>query len=309
MNEKIQEIRERIINYREEVIAGSRTSILQGKFSARHSSKFYVFMAFLTVFGTFFFLTSRLMFSDDSPINDSGIGLESAVKIGDTQVEIYSKSYNQKTGYAEIIFTTTNEETNTSREYQSYVGEKKNNVALDSKLLHLFDDYYLLQVENIPRNWRTLVIDFGYVDEKIDLTKDVNITENKEPKNQQTVFYIDYRKIENDDNLAKKKSISYVAELTEKRIQEIISQRNSMLDLEEKLEDEITKVEKKIEENEGELPYQIGEDKEKLVQANEKLEKEKEKYRSAIEEYQKTREELEEKRLSLIERNKEATKK
>lgn len=310
---KMNELIERIETFREDFQKGhfQKSKVKQKR--AKLSPIIYRGMFLLTIVGTLFFFSSRLLFEDDRPIIDSGIGGKSSQTIGSDTVQIYQRTYNPKTNYMEVIFLTSRNETSVNRAYQAFVGSVKEGnkgVALASKLEPLYDNYYLLTIPEVPQKWTTLLIDFGYSEKEINVNPTYNqegemVFEDTEEVNQ-TVFYIDYRKVKNSSQLKKKKLNDYVIELTEKDIEKAIEERKNLQDSIQKIETEIEKTKSKILENETSMEYLTAGEKEEIENANKQLSSQIDSYSNAIEEAQKQIEVIEERRQKLIDRNQSA---
>lgn len=310
---KMKELIERIETFRDDFQKGQskKTKVKQKR--AKLSPIIYQGMFLFTIIGTLFFFTSRLLFEDDSPIIDSGFGVESSQTIGNDTVQIYQRTYNPETNYMEIIFLTSRNETSVNREYQAFAGSVKEGnkgVALESKLEPLFDNYYLLTIPELPKKWTTLLIDFGYSEKEINVNPTYNqegemVFEDQEEVNQ-TVFYIDYRKVKNSTQLKKKTLNDYVIDLTEKDIEKTIEERKNLKDSIQKIETEIEKTKSKITENEASTEYLTAREKEEIENANKQLNSQIDSYYKAIEEAKKQIEIVEEHRQKLIDRNQSA---
>lgn len=162
MNEKINSFKERLENFRDRVQSGEKKSNKWKKIWQNYSSKLYLFMGVLTIFFYCFFAFSRNFFEDDSPLKDSGVGQESVTKIGSSEVTILSREVNEKTGYAELFLYVDDGKDLVNKEYVVFAGEVSKQQSVKAKLVPLIDNYYLVQLKNIPKKWQLLAIDFGY---------------------------------------------------------------------------------------------------------------------------------------------------
>ncbi|EGP4986326.1 coiled-coil domain-containing protein [Enterococcus faecium] len=303
--DKILELKEKILDYREQVQSKSRSKSKLSKKVEKNSSRLYVFLFVLTIVGYLFFFFSRNIFVDDSPIIDSGTGTMSTQKIGDINVQVLSREINPSNHYGEFLFEVEGDQLNTNREFQAVVSEEKNKTQLKSKLMKIYDNYYVLQVETIPLDWKNLVVDFGYVETDLADFDLENSTKQKE-KTLQTTFNFDYRKVKETNDLEKKSKQDYVIEMTQEQIEQTLKTRNKADKTIEELTEETKKIDQKIRENREEIEYKTGEEKEEYEQANQRLESQKQKYEDKIKEINETKKSLEEKRQKLIEKNREA---
>lgn len=310
---KIKELFERIETFRDDFQKGQAQKSKVKQKRGKLSPIIYQGMFLLTLVGTLFFFSSRLLFEDDSPIIDSGFGVESSQKIGNDTVQVYQRTYNPETNYMEVIFLTSRNETGVNREYQAFAGSVKEGnkgIALESKLEPLYDNYYLLTIPEVPKKWTTILIDFGYSEKNISVNPTYNqegemVFEDQEEVNQ-TSFTIDYRKVRTSTKLEKKNVNAYIVELTEKDIEKAIEERKKLTESIEKIEKEIEKTQSKIRENEVSTEYLTEREKEEIENANKQLNGQIDSYNKAIEETQNQIELVEERRQKLIARNQEA---
>ncbi|GAB7306724.1 coiled-coil domain-containing protein [Enterococcus gallinarum] len=310
---KIKELFERIETFREDFQKGQAQKSKVKQKRAKLSPIIYQGMFLLTLVGTLFFFSSRLLFEDDSPIIDSGVGAESSQKIGNDTVQIYQRTYNPETNYMEVIFLTSRNETSVNRAYQAFAGSVKEGnkgIALESKLEPLYDNYYLLTIPEVPKKWTTILIDFGYSEKNVSVNPTYNqegemVFEDQEEVNQ-TSFNIDYRKVQTNSTLKKRNVNDYVLELTEKDIEKVIEERKKLKESIKKIESEIEKTKSKIIENETSTEYLTEGEKEEIENANKQLNSQIDSYQKAIEEAQKQIEVVEERRQKLIDRNQAA---
>ncbi|MBO6420060.1 coiled-coil domain-containing protein [Enterococcus gallinarum] len=310
---KIKELFERIETFRDDFQKGQAQKSKVKQKRAKLSPIIYQGMFLLTLVGTLFFFSSRLLFEDDSPIIDSGVGAESSQKIGNDTVQIYQRTYNPETNYMEVIFLTSRNETSVNREYQAFAGSVKEGnkgIALESKLEPLYDNYYLLTIPEVPKKWTTILIDFGYSEKNISVNPTYNqegemVFEDQEEVNQ-TSFNIDYRKVQTNSTLKKRNVNDYVLELTEKDIEKVIEERKKLKESIKKIESEIEKTKSKIIENETSTEYLTEGEKEEIENANKQLNSQIDSYQKAIEEAQKQIEAIDERRQKLIDRNQAA---
>lgn len=310
---KIKELFERIETFRDDFQKGQAQKSKVKQKRAKLSPIIYQGMFLLTLVGTLFFFSSRLLFEDDSPIIDSGVGAESSQKIGNDTVQIYQRTYNPETNYMEVIFLTSRNETSVNREYQAFAGSVKEGnkgIALESKLEPLYDNYYLLTIPEVPKKWTTILIDFGYSEKNISVNPTYNqegemVFEDQEEVNQ-TSFNIDYRKVQTNSTLKKRNVNDYVLELTEKDIEKVIEERKKLKESIKKIESEIEKTKSKIIENETSTEYLTEGEKEEIENANKQLNSQIDSYQKAIGEAQKQIEAIDERRQKLIDRNQAA---
>lgn len=284
------------------------------QFGKRNEARFYYFMVFLTVGGFLFILFSRQLFGDDSAITDAGTGQKSAVSVGASEVTIIEKKINPKTNYGEILLRVEQPITQVGLEYQAVVGENATKQLVQSKLTQIHDQYYLIQMENVPKKWKQLVVDFGYTTKEKPqlnmnyLTDNVeDILKDRKEKTEQATFVFDYRKMKESTDVKEKSTNEYIIQVTsieldnvEKLIKKANENRSSF-------EKEIRLLEDKIEELDEKKIYETEEQSKQLDNEITHLEAEISSYKKAMEDIDKQTESLNEKKQKLIERNRKST--
>lgn len=185
-------------------------------------------MAVFSVVGTAFFLSSRSIFVDDSPIFDSKIGLASEQTIGTAKVRIVQRNINSKAGYGEILFEINDSaSSNIGQKYQAIIGQVekdgKHETVLPSTLKKVSEHYYVLQFKNFKPKWRRLLVDFGQLNKTqliagkdyqklLKGNTDQSTNSNTAKKLVQKPFNIDYRKTKPSTISKPRKKAVYLAE-------------------------------------------------------------------------------------------------
>ena len=276
-------------------------------------SLFYVGMMFLTIFGLVFIIMSRSIFGDDSVIIDAGTGKSSVVTVGSTEVMIVKKVINPNSQYAEIILRVDQPVTEVGISYEAIVGENEAKTLVSSKLTKIHDQYYLLQIENIPKKWRQLVVDFGYTSvekPKLNTNYDVEhieeILKKEEEKTEQATFVFDYREMKADTTLSEKSNDAYIIEVTETEIKNVDQLLKKIDEDCELLQKEIQLFERKIEELEEQKVFQTEEQVKQTDSEIENVKREITSYETAITDMEKQSLTLTEKKQKLIERNRQS---
>lgn len=276
-------------------------------------SFFYFFMLFLTIFGFVFILSSRSLFGDDSAIVDSGIGKASIQKVGNSEVLIVDKRLNTKTGYGEILLRVDQPLTEVGIRYEAIVGENHLRTKVESTLTKVYDQYYLIQLRNVPEKWRQLVVDFGYTSEQkpqLNLNYDESnleeILKKKKEVTQQITFIFDYRKMAADKTIKVKKADEYIVQVTELEIKNVNKLVEKIDENEKIVRKEIDLLDKKTEELVIEKEYQTNKQKVETDSQILSIENQKETFLSAIKDMHEQRKALLEKREKLIERNRDS---
>ncbi|EEU17303.1 predicted protein [Enterococcus faecalis ATCC 4200] len=195
---------------------------------SNRESIFYVGMLIVTIFGLVFILASRSIFGDDSELIDAGTGKQSAVTVGTTEVMIVEKGINPDTNYGEILLRVAQPVIEVGITYEAVVGENETKTIVPSTLSKIYDQYYLLQIKEVPNNWRQLVVDFGYTSAekpKLNVSYDVEnleeILKKEKDKTEQATFIFDYREMVENTKLAKRNTNDYIVKVTEIEIKNI----------------------------------------------------------------------------------------
>lgn len=276
-------------------------------------SLFYIGMMFLTILGLVFIVMSRSIFGDDSAIIDAGTGKSSVVTVGATEVRIVEKIINPDSQYAEIILRVDQPVTEVGISYEAVVGENEAKTLVSSKLSKIHDQYYLLQIENIPKKWRQLIVDFGYTSvekPKLNTNYDVEnveeILKKKEQKTEQATFVFDYREMKTDTALSEKSNDIYIIKVTEIEIKNVDQLLKKVDEDRELLQKEIQLFERKIEELEDQKAFQTEEQIKQTDSEIENVKREITSYEAAIVDMEKQSASLNEKKQKLIERNRQS---
>ena len=276
-------------------------------------SMLYVGMLFVTIFGLLFIVSSRALFGDDSVMIDTGIGQQSIVEVGTTEVMIVKKAINSDTNYGEVIIRVDQPVTEVGITYEAIVGENETKGLVKSKLSKIHDQYYLLKLEDIPEKWKQLVVDFGYTSvekPKLNTNYDVEnveeILEKKEKKTEQATFIFDYRKMENNKKLAKKSMDDYIIQVTEIEMKNVDKLLKKIEEDSEILDKEIQLYIKKIQELDEQKAFQTEEQQKQTDEEKDNVRSEISSYETAVKNMKKQSENLKEKKQKLIERNRQS---
>lgn len=62
----------------------------------RHTDSFYKLAFLITIFGLLFFIFSRSILGDDSPIVDGGVGYQTRQTLNNNQVQVVQRGYNEQ---------------------------------------------------------------------------------------------------------------------------------------------------------------------------------------------------------------------
>ncbi|MBW9325264.1 hypothetical protein FG877_17230 [Enterococcus casseliflavus] len=276
---------------------------------ANRESLFYIGMLLLTLFGLVFILASRSIFGDDSELIDAGTGKQSVVAVGSTEVMIIEKTINPETNYGEILLRVDQPVTEVGITYEAIAGENETKMLITSKLSKIYDQYYLLQLNEIPKNWRQLVIDFGYTSAekpRLNISYDVEnleeILKKEEQKTEQATFIFDYREMAENKKLVERTTDDYIVKVTEIEIRNVDELVQKIEADRKVLQKEIQLFESKIEELEEQKPYLTEEQIKQTDSEINRVQQEISSYEAAITDMDKQETGLQEKKQKLIER-------
>ena len=198
---------------------------------------------------------------------DSGIGEISKTKIGASEAEIVSRKINNSTGYAEVLVHVEESSAQVHKEYVSFAGEVKKEQPIETKLIPISENYYLIQLHGVPKNWKTIGIDFGYNTTQKAPTTVEQIEEQNQQKqtdrSQQTSFYWDVRKSKTDDDLKEKPRVKYLADVIVIEEKSTRDKQKLLAKSTEKIDSEIVRIDEKVKQETEELIYKVGKEKEK----------------------------------------------
>ncbi|OTN84052.1 hypothetical protein A5819_003602 [Enterococcus sp. 7E2_DIV0204] len=274
----------------------------------------YYVMLFLTVSGLVFIVSSRQIFGDDSPIIDAGTGKKSAQSVGSSEVTVIEKQMNPKTRYGEVLLRIEQPVTQVGIKYETVVGENATKQLVTSKMTNIHDQYYLIQLENIPTKWKQLVVDFGYTSKEKPqinmnyLTDNVeDILKDRQEKTEQVTFIFDYRKMAESTDVKPKSTNQYIIKVTSLELSNVEKLMKKAAENRSSFEKEIRLLNEKMEELEQKKSYETKEQIKQLDQEINRVKSEINSYNQAIVELDKQTDSLEEKKQKLIERNRKST--
>ncbi|EHR4850937.1 hypothetical protein KUB85_001273 [Enterococcus faecalis] len=280
---------------------------------ANRESLFYIGMLLLTLFGLVFILASRSIFGDDSELIDAGTGKRSLVAVGSTEVMIIEKTINPESNYGEILLRVDQPVTEVGITYEAIAGENETKMLISSKLSKIYDQYYLLQLNEIPKNWRQLVIDFGYTSAekpKLNISYDVEnleeILKKGEQKTEQATFIFDYREMAENKKLVERTTDDYIVKVTEIEIRNVDELAQKIEADRKVLQKEIQLFESKIEELEEQKTYLTEEQIKQTDSEINRVQREISSYEVAITDMDKQEAGLQEKKQKLIERHRQS---
>ena len=197
------------------------------------------------------------------------------------------------------------------KNYVAFAGESKSKQKIKTDLQEISTGFYLLKLNGIPKEWKEIIIDFGYNEEKKAPTSIEQIEEETEEKqknqSQQATFYWDVRKSKNSPDLKEKPKENYELEVIKIEEKEVGKQQKLLAENSKKIDEEMKLIEEKIATEKQELFYKVGEEKENGEEIVRGLEREKETYLETKKKIAEEQELLEEKADKLAEKRNKIT--
>lgn len=184
-----------------------------------HVNFFYRLMAVVSILGLLFFVFSRAILGDDSPIQDGGVGAKTAQQLGGGTVTIVQRQVNPKSGYGELLFSVNQPTDNADVKFDAVVVDVNLRKKIPSQIERITDQYYVLHIEGIRSNWRQIGISYGLVTKSsplvnYDYEQNVNSDQPSTLKDSSSVdqhdYTMDYRRVKPDDTAEKSSHETYV---------------------------------------------------------------------------------------------------
>jgi len=127
-----------------------------------HTSFGYQLLFFLTILLGFVFIIPTVIYGTEEATIDTPLGVNNQVALSSVTLTLIERGYNPETNYAEI-FLKVNGELASGSSLELIAGEEKNQVEIPSKIIKLTENYYMIQLSEIPENWRNVVIDIAEI--------------------------------------------------------------------------------------------------------------------------------------------------
>lgn len=217
-------------------------------------------MAIFTVVTTTFFYFSPEIFRQKERLFDSGLYEESEKKLDGQAVTVHYRSSSKNGDYVELIIMVENDSLITGRSYEAAAIIPQRGTKIDAEVSYLYSDHYLVQLTDIPSNWRQLTVAFGF---------------EKSTENGSEVVAIDYTIASdaiNKDPSTKPQNKSFytllLLEKQEKNLQEAIELCQKRITDYKK---QLLEIEEKVTRNINDMRFQNAMEYEKTKRANETL--------------------------------------
>ncbi len=217
-------------------------------------------MAVFTVVTIIFFYFSPEIFRQQEPLFDSGVYEESETKLEGQSVTVRYRSSSERGDYVELIIKIENDSLITGRSYEAAAIIPQTGTKIDAEVSYLYSDHYLVQLTEIPSNWRQLTVAFGF--------EKVTETDNE-------VVAIDYtiaaEAIHKDPSTKPQNKSFYtllLLEKQEKNLRESIELSKKRINDHQK---QLLEIEEKVTQNTNDMRFQNETEYEKTKRANETL--------------------------------------
>lgn len=235
------------------------------EFIQTHVSFFYKICLFLTVIGLVTFVVPTFLFGSNVYQKDTGIGVANQIQIDQVQFVQLKRAYNPQRKYAEILLKASESIPNDGK-LEIVAGELKTRQRIDTKLLKLSSNAYVIQLYHIPQTWQEIIIDIG-ITYAADSRKPIHSLEDifKEfgQKNQsekertvQSKLFMAKSKVPKNQSLISKSMTEYQLEMIQlsiKEAQQLVKENQQTI---RKFLTEITQIEKEIQALNKEKKYQ-----------------------------------------------------
>ncbi|EME8112446.1 hypothetical protein MZM67_002436 [Enterococcus faecium] len=228
------------------------------------SGKATLSLAVFTIFSFAFFIFSPRIFGQTEPLSDSGIREASEQNLDSNKVKIVYRKGNPNGDYVELIVQVEGSSLIANRTYEAAAADIKTKQRLSAKVTYLYGDFYLIQLDKIPLQWRQLQLAFGYTS-----------VVNEEEKIVAVTYYLSRDKIELSSKvkpLSKLKYAILLSELEESMTEDLIACATENIDT---WNEEIKAIDQKLKQNKEDMKFQNTEQRGQTESANQSLERQK----------------------------------
>lgn len=194
-----------------------------------HTSFGYQLLFFLTIVLGLFFVIPTVLYGTEEASIDTPLGVKNQVGLSSVTLTLIERGYNPDTNYAEI-FLKVNGELASGSSLELIAGEEKNQVQISSKIIKLTENYYMIQLSDIPQNWRNVVIDIAEItpnDSAVEILDASRLFENfgvskkkKEGNITQAQIFFNRKKVAIDQQAKPQNESLYLAKCLDMEIKE-----------------------------------------------------------------------------------------
>lgn len=273
-----------------------------------YPSRFYKIAMSLTVFCALFFTLPSLYLGTADDQADTPPNAKYTLNFGGVSFRVVGRNYNDDTHYLEV-FLQANQDLPQGSQVEMIAGETRSKQILRSKVVPLTEHYLLLQVYEIPKNFRQVVMDIGIETRKISSLTTLDIERFLSPSNEdkakqktetsQTALFVSRSKLKSSEGVKPENIQKYMIEALDLEVVRAKDFVSSNLKNIKSWQKEMGLFDDQIKQIEHEQVYQTDTEKEKSNQAITNLKQEKESMQAKIKETEQANIELEEKITKL----------
>lgn len=280
------------------------------RFFVEHADQFYRMALFFTLGMVMFFAIPSILFGTEKDLADTPIGVNHSLSLNDLTLTQLERGYNEKTHYAEILLKADGTMPEGGK-LEMIASESKTEQEIPHHLIRLTENYYLIQLSQIPENWKSIVIDIGIVsptNPDFDPKSIQDLFENYGRKevdpDEETVqgaLFMNRKKVPEDSQAKLQNEDKYLAKCLELQIKESEKLIQTNKDLIRQSQKFIEGIEREINELESEKKYETKTEIEETNQEIQTKQSQISEYETKITEAESNNEELQEKIQKLHE--------
>lgn len=273
-------------------------------FFLEYADLFYRIALFFTVCLGLFFAIPSFLFGTEKDLADTPIGVNYRLQLDDVTLTQLERGYNEKLHYAEILLKVDGRMPE-GGELKMLASESKTEQKVVHQLIPLTEKYYLIQLKQIPSNWKSIVIDIGIVSPTNPNFEPKSIDDlfetygqKRNAQNEETVqdaLFMSRRKVPIDAQVKPQNKANYLAKALELQIDESQKLIQENQELIRQREQAIEELEKEIHALEAERKYETQTEMEETNQVIQDRKMDIQAHQVTILEAEKNNQELEEK--------------
>ncbi|MEB7518814.1 hypothetical protein [Enterococcus hirae] len=257
-----------------------------------------------------FFSVPSILLGTEKDLADTPIGVNHSLSLNDLTLTQLERGYNEKTHYAEILLKADGTMPEGGK-LEMIASESKTEQEIPHHLIRLTENYYLIQLSQIPENWKSIVIDIGIVsptNPDFDPKSIQDLFENYGRKevdpDEETVqgaLFMNRKKVPEDPQAKPQNEDKYLAKCLKLQIKESEKLIQTNKDLIRQSQKFIEGIEREINELESEKKYETKTEVEETNQEIQTKQSQISEYETKITEAKSNNEELQEKIQKLHE--------
>ena len=279
-------------------------------FFVEHADQFYRIALFLTLGMVLFFAVPSILLGTEKDLADTPIGVNHSLSLNGLTLTQLERGYNEQVHYAEILLKTDGSMPE-GGELKMIASESKSELEISHHLIRLTENYYLIQLSEIPDNWKSIVIDIGVVSPTNpefepksihDLFENYGRKEiDPDEETVQGALFMNRKKVPEDSHAKPQNEEKYLAKCLNLQINESEKLIQTNQDLIRQSQNFIKGIEREINELEDQKKYETKSEIEETNQEIQTKQLQVSEYESKISEAESNNEELKEKIQKLHE--------